>query len=165
MLRAAMAHKSSFAAVRSFALCGFFASALALFGGCSPRLGDGCHQSTDCSVNGDRACDVAQPGGYCTIVDCSPGGCGDEGYCVRFKPDEPRLARNYCMAKCGDTGDCDRDAYVCRSINQLNKGYAPDDRVAEIVDKKKNGKVCVVKQDEPAEVSAPLSEAWDAGEE
>jgi hypothetical protein len=150
MLRPPMLHKWSLAVVS------ILASAFAFSGGCAPKLGDGCKSGQDCSVNGDRTCDVAQPGGYCTIVDCSPGGCGDEGYCVRFRPDEPRLSRNYCMAQCGDTGDCNRDAYVCRGAAQLNDrngdGMVDDeeeaDRLAEIIDsKKKNKKFCVVKQD------------------
>ncbi len=165
-----MPHKSSLVIVS------ILASAFALSGGCAPRLGDGCKVSQDCSVNGDRACDVAQPGGYCTIVDCSPGGCGDEGYCVRFRPDEPRLSRNYCMARCGDTDDCGRDAYVCRGTKQLNDTNdngkvdlsEEADRFAEIVDnKKKDKKFCVVKEDEPLEdAGIPTQPATeDAGEE
>lgn len=115
---------------------------------CAPELGDGCKQSSDCSINGDRTCDRSQPGGYCTIVDCSPEACGDEGYCVRFNPDEPRLARDFCMKKCSKNRDCDRDRYVCRSTADLNP---PEDaglpRVAEILDKKVNGKFCVVDEE------------------
>ena len=111
-------------------------------------------------MNADRYCDRSQPGGYCTIVDCSPGSCGDEGYCVRFRPDEPRLSRDFCMAKCGNDGDCDRDRYVCRSANDLNKAKQSDedqpenpddpsntDRVAEVLDSKANGKFCVVDEE------------------
>src|SRR5688572_18303053 len=142
MLHASMWHKLLIAL--------FFAS-LGAAGACAPRLGDGCSASNDCSVNGDRYCDRSQPGGYCTIVDCAPGSCGDEGWCVRFNPDEQRLSRDFCMAKCSDTGDCDRDRYVCRSAAQLNGDPDPDnpdserkERVAEVLDDKKGGKFCVV---------------------
>ncbi len=115
---------------------------------CAPRLGDGCDTNVDCSVSGDRDCDTTQPGGYCTIANCTAGSCGDEGRCVRFRPDEPRLSADWCMAKCSDTGDCDRDAYVCRSAKQLNdeaqeKGERY--RIAEVLERRKSGKFCVAK--------------------
>lgn len=95
--------------------------ACALLGpACAPKIGDSCKTGTDCSVRGDRICDRAQPGGYCTIANCKPGDCGDDAVCVRFRPDEPRLSVTYCMAKCGSTKDCDRGAYVCRSAKQVN---------------------------------------------
>jgi hypothetical protein len=142
--RATMRHKLLIAA--------FFACLAA----CAPKLGDGCKRDTDCSVNRDRTCDLAQPGGYCTIADCVPGSCGDEGVCVRWQPAEPRLARAWCMASCGNTGDCDRDRYVCRSADQLNEALedpARDDgagaaRVAEVLDDDKNDKFCVVKSED-----------------
>jgi hypothetical protein len=164
MLRPGMQHKSLSVFGLSAGLSALLLASAS--GACSPSLGDGCSQSTDCSVNGDRTCDRAQPGGYCTIPDCSPGSCGDEGYCVRFKPDQPRLARDWCMAKCSDTGDCNRDRYVCRSAEQMNCEYLygntscqhelPDggishdganpDRTAEVLDKNTSGKFCVVKR-------------------
>ena len=118
-----------------FALC---ASA------CAPRLGDGCDTSTDCSATGSRICDTAQPGGYCTIANCKPGDCGDEGVCVRFRPSEPRLSVSYCMAKC-KRGDCERDAYVCRSANQVNEETTGDDLV-EVLDGSGGAKFCIVKE-------------------
>jgi hypothetical protein len=183
MLRAAMAYKSSLLAAVVFSCM------IAVAAGCAPRLGDGCKVSSDCSVNGDRACDIAEPGGYCTIVDCSPGGCGDEGYCVRFRPDQPRLSRNYCMAKCSNNRDCNRDAYACRSSRQLNDqngngqvGVEPgekvdtpieradqneqQDRIAEIIDDKENGKFCVVREEStalPIDVDTDVDAGADAG--
>src|SRR5688572_10723360 len=138
MLHASMWHKLLIAL--------FFAS-LGAAGACAPRLGDGCSASNDCSVNGDRYCDRSQPGGYCTIVDCSPGSCGDEGYCVRFNPDEQRLSRDFCMAKCSDNGDCDRDRYVCRGSADLNPDPGKGERVAEVLDSKSKGKFCVVDEE------------------
>ncbi|HEY6879072.1 MAG TPA: hypothetical protein VI299_13690 [Polyangiales bacterium] len=119
-----------------------------LIAACAPKLGDDCSNSLECSAVGDRYCDVSQPGGYCTIQNCEPGACGDEGVCVRFRPDEPRLASSWCMAKCSNRGDCDRDKYTCRSADQLNESVAPDaPRHAEVLDSKKSQKFCVVKED------------------
>lgn len=134
-----MRHKLSIAAALSFVLA------------CAPKLGDSCDRATDCSANGDRVCDRAQPGGYCTIANCEPGTCGGEGFCVRFRPDQPRLSSDWCMEKCGDNSDCDRDQYVCRSAAQLNAvdGGVVEERVnrrAEILDTQKDGKFCVVKE-------------------
>lgn len=129
-------------------------AALVIASACAPRLGDECETALECSANGTRTCDLSQPGGYCTIANCEPGTCVDEGYCVRFKPDEPRLSIDWCMAKCSDDGDCDRSGYVCRSAAALNnaqqggvevavEGRA---RVAEVLDSNKDGKFCVVRE-------------------
>jgi hypothetical protein len=116
---------------------------------CAPRLGDGCERNTDCSVNRDRTCDLSQPGGYCTIADCDPGSCGDEGRCVRFQPDEPRRSRNWCMLRCSNNGDCDRDRYVCRSAQELNAPLVAADqpRLAAVLDSNQNGKFCIADSD------------------
>ncbi len=120
------------------------ALAAALFVACAPKLGDGCTTNVDCSVNGDRFCDLSQPGGYCTIPNCEPGSCGDDGVCVRFKPDEPRLSSTWCMAKCTQNKDCNRDRYECKSSAQLNEGAPEDMSVAEALEGKASGKFCVV---------------------
>lgn len=129
----------------------------ALFGACAPEFGDGCSTSVDCSATGDRFCDRSQPGGYCTLANCEPKSCSDEGVCVRFKPAQPRLSSSWCMAKCSNTGDC-RDSYVCRSASQLAEidptmpaeGMVSesDDLQprAEVLDANKNQKFCVVKE-------------------
>ena len=152
-----MRHKLSIAAVFLFGVIG------ALFTGCAPQLGDGCHTDTECSATGDRFCDRSAPGGYCTKVNCEPKSCGGQGVCVRFKPGQPRLASSWCMAKCGSTGDCDRDDYVCRSASELDQsadaGTQFDDMIedpgaggisvltrAEVLDSNKNQKFCVVKE-------------------
>lgn len=115
---------------------------------CAPRLGDGCKTTTDCSVQGTRICDRAQPGGYCTIANCKRGDCGDEGVCVRWRPSEPRLSASYCMAKCSSTSDCDRDAYVCRNAEQI-KDENGGVELAEVLDGSGGAKFCTVKQDKP----------------
>lgn len=115
---------------------------------CAPKLGDDCSNSLECSAVGDRYCDVSSPGGYCTIQNCEPGACGDEGVCVRFKPDEPRLSSSWCMASCG--GGCDRDRYTCKSADELNEASADAGvnavRRAEVLDKNKNQRFCVAKE-------------------
>jgi hypothetical protein len=145
-----MRHKPSFVALISLVLWG---AALASTG-CAPKLGDGCKQGIDCDVRNQRICDRTQPGGYCTIPNCKPGDCGDEGVCVRFRPDEPRLSVTYCMAECSSTSDCDRDAYVCRSAESLNtnqsgntdnEGGESTARVAEVLDGKGTAKFCTAK--------------------
>lgn len=77
--------------------------------------------------------------------------------CVRFKPAQPRLSSNWCMAKCSNTGDC-RDSYVCRSAAQLDEidPTMPADGMvsesedlqprAEVLDADKGQKFCVVKE-------------------
>jgi hypothetical protein len=128
-------------------------AACLFMGACAPQLGDGCSTATECSATGDRYCDRSQPGGYCTIVNCEPKSCGDEGVCVRFKPDQPRLQSSWCMKKCGNTGDCDRDEYVCRSAEDLGdisevvamSGESGSPR-AEVLESNKNAKFCVVRE-------------------
>jgi hypothetical protein len=110
---------------------------------CAPKLGDGCKQGIDCDVRNQRICDRSQPGGYCTIANCKPGDCGDEGVCVRFRPDEPRLSTTFCMAKCGNTADCDRDAYVCRNADQVND--KSETTLVEVLDGRGGAKFCTTK--------------------
>jgi len=89
------------------------AATLALFAtGCPRRIGDGCTQNIDCSLNADRRCDLAQPGGYCTIPECDPDRCPDQAMCVEFDSNVTRLARRFCMHTCNTDGDC-RGGYVC----------------------------------------------------
>jgi hypothetical protein len=133
-----MRHKLSFTLSAVFVLFSL--------GACGPKFGDGCKNSTDCSVRNDRICDRSQPGGYCTIANCKPGDCGDDGVCVRFRPAEPRLSTSYCMAKCDSTSDCDRDAYVCRSAARLN-GDMPGEDFAEVLDGSGRSKFCVAREE------------------
>jgi len=125
-----------------FAICSSLMTSLFA---CAPQLGDSCTTGTDCSVNNDRFCDLSQPGGYCTIANCEPDSCGDEGICVRFKPDEPRLSSDWCMAKCSQNSDCGRDNYACRNMEQLNKDPPGGKRVAEVLEGRQGAKFCVVK--------------------
>ena len=92
---------------------------------CAPEIGDSCLTSADCSVNGDRICDVAQEGGYCTIRDCEPGTCPDGAHCVEFRFTEERHATTWCMAVCDGDSDCREDeGYRCVSAAALGPDIA-----------------------------------------
>lgn len=53
--------------------------------GCGKNIGDPCKTNVDCSPSGDRFCDTASPGGYCTVDGCDDQTCpGDDVVCVRF---------------------------------------------------------------------------------
>jgi len=78
-----------------------FALALAMALGaaaCGKQIGDGCQTATDCSPNGGRICDLAQPGGYCTILGCDETTCPSEATCIRFFPSQflTRPCNPYC---------------------------------------------------------------------
>ena len=86
----------------------------AMMVGCAPGIGDSCSVSADCSVNGDRICDTAQPNGYCTVRGCDPDTCPDSALCVEWRFDPPRTAETWCMQSCSNDGDCRRGAgYRC----------------------------------------------------
>jgi hypothetical protein len=97
--------------------------ALSLVAGCTPKIGDACTQSTDCSTQGNRVCDTAELGGYCTIFDCARNSCPDMASCVVFNVSVPgcayddylapeRTGRSLCMARCESNSDC-RGGYEC----------------------------------------------------
>ncbi len=52
--------------------------------GCGHNVGDSCSGNVDCSPAGDRICDTAQVGGYCTIEGCDLTTCPSEASCIRF---------------------------------------------------------------------------------
>jgi hypothetical protein len=92
--------------------------------GCTPDIGDSCKTVADCSLTGDRICDVTSPGGYCTQFNCIPGKCPDEAVCVGFFTklsnacSEPltdqRFERSFCMKKCSSGSDCrESEGYAC----------------------------------------------------
>lgn len=62
--------------------------------GCQRRIGSPCRTSVDCSIRGERICDLShlvdgdgnqdpQGRGECTIDGCSPGSCPKEGICIQ----------------------------------------------------------------------------------
>ncbi len=115
--------------------------------GCAPRIGDACAASTNCSVNGDRLCDVTMPRGYCTVFDCTADACPDDAVCVRFQPVPARLARNVCMRRCGSDGECRvNEGYTCVGEADLG-GRVPSADLFEIVDvNRRDGRFCMSPQ-------------------
>ena len=118
--------------------------------GCKQHIGDSCGSSTDCSVTGERQCDLAQPGGYCTVFSCDPDTC-PEGACVEWRFIPSRTAETWCMKTCDDTGNC-RLEYSCVFPNQItmsggfDANLSEDERVARIIDLEGNqaeAKICV----------------------
>ncbi len=106
-----------------FVLAAVSLAALSLLAGCAPKIGDACTQSTDCSTQGNRVCDTAEIGGYCTIFDCARNSCPDMASCVVFNVSVPgcayndyqapeRTGRSLCMARCESDSDC-RGGYEC----------------------------------------------------
>jgi hypothetical protein len=53
---------------------------------CGHQIGDDCKTSADCDPNGTRACDLSQPGGYCTIAGCDETSCPSGSTCIRYFP-------------------------------------------------------------------------------
>lgn len=106
--------------------------------GCRMNIGDGCGTSTDCSVTGERQCDLAQPGGYCTVFSCDPDTC-PQGACVEWRFVPSRTAETWCMKTCDNDGWC-RNEYWCVLPSEINQqgeyeaDIAPEDRVARIID-------------------------------
>ena len=115
------------------------ASLCALFLACQAEVGDSCNDNVDCSPDGDRICDLSQPGGYCTIPDCEPDSCPGEAVCVRFW--DGAHTRAWCMRECNSDGDC-RSKYYCAA------GFS---EVAEIIDEKlrKDKGFCIESPQEP----------------
>ena len=113
--------------------------------GCTPKIGDSCTTSTNCSAAGDRLCDITEPGGYCTIFNCEPDGCPDDSVCINFgtrlspvndcSPSNSNspYQRSFCMARCSSPGDC-RGGYDCVDLS----GKPPTDKNGDPL-KDKNG--------------------------
>ncbi|MEB2313433.1 MAG: hypothetical protein OZ921_21305 [Sorangiineae bacterium] len=141
--------------------------------GCSPKIGDACSTSTDCSAMGDRLCDTTQPGGYCTIFNCEPGTCPGDAVCVAFRTESSpaagcrdpqgssRFARTFCMANCVSDDDC-RSGYVCEELNRAGNPWG-----AAVVERGDfNGAVCVVPASGaavPEDAPAGVCEGYDGG--
>jgi hypothetical protein len=103
---------------------GFALAVLALTSACGHSIGDSCTTNVDCSPLGDRFCDVAPPGGYCTIEDCGPTSCPSEAACIRFFT--PILNETCTLPKSSDSdplpvrADCTHADEVCVCDNSMN---------------------------------------------
>ena len=73
--------------------------------GCGHDIGDNCLSSADCDPNGTRACDLSQPGGYCTIVGCDEKTCPSDSACIRYFPEKFLDMSMPCNPACEDF-DC-----------------------------------------------------------
>ncbi len=145
-----------------------FVAALALATACTPKIGDECTVSTNCSAAGDRLCDITQPGGYCTIFNCEPGTCPEDSVCINFgtslstvdrcTPSQGNspYQRSFCMASCGSDGDC-RGGYKCLDLSgALDKDGKPTNQVgAVLAENSGSGKVCSVPWDQDGAVVIP----------
>ncbi len=117
---------------------------------CTPKIGDKCVLSTDCSQQGDRQCDTSLPNGYCTVYNCGPNGCPDFAACYLFHPEvqgcdyndrQPsRTSKSFCMAGCTTNSDC-REGYECKDARQ-----APWNAI--LLDDNQNQPVCVPTNDD-----------------
>jgi hypothetical protein len=117
--------------------------------GCTPVIGDSCTLSTDCASDGTRICDTAEPGGYCTVLNCTGNSlgavCPDYAVCINFEPNVPgcpasvrttaRTAFGECRNTCSKDSDCRTD-YFCRAPNS-----APWS--AQILDPDPTAKICL----------------------
>ena len=111
--------------------------------GCKPKIGEDCATSVDCSISGDRLCDVTQPSGYCTVFNCEPNQCPDEAACVAFSEGtcssaaiSTRFRRTFCMRTCEDDSDCRGGSYGCIDLSR--------DQSRRIVDTNPNQRICAV---------------------
>ncbi len=132
----------------ALALVPILAGASALTG-CTPQIGDSCNLSTDCASDGSRVCDTAEPGGYCTILNCTGTNlgstCPEYSICVLFNANVPgcpfsarspsRIGQSECRYGCNVDSDC-RAGYLCSSP-------AAEPWAAIVLDTNQEAKVCL----------------------
>lgn len=87
---------------------------------CASEIGDECERSTQCPAG--AICDTSTPKGYCTISQCTPGGCPQESICVEYGQ-----RTSYCMKWCENDGQCRSEHQCVREDNQkVGYCYAKD---------------------------------------
>lgn len=114
--------------------------------GCAPSIGDSCRTELDCSINGDRQCDLARPGGACTVFSCEADTCPDDAVCVRWRPEPSRLSFTACMRRCNGDGDCRTDeGYRCLAAEEIGQTPEDPEPIAHVidVDRGDEGRFCV----------------------
>jgi hypothetical protein len=119
---------------------------------CSHAIGDDCKTSADCDPSGTRACDLSQPGGYCTIAGCNETSCPSGSTCIRYFPQmylskacDPTCEDLACDAGVAeDGGVADGDA----AVNPAADG-AVDDGGLVIEDDCEPDEVCVEVSNQP----------------
>jgi len=119
--------------VRSLPYLPMAVLALAL-AGCAPKIGDKCKNSGDCSLDGTRICDTAQPGGYCTIQGCDPDSCPGGSVCVEWRYDPPRTAQTYCMRTCRSDSACRSDYSCVTTENPALRSLIDGTCLARVID-------------------------------
>lgn len=134
--------------------------------GCAQNIGDSCSGSSDCSQTGERQCDLAQPGGYCTVFSCDPDTC-PQGACVEWRFIPSRTAETWCMQTCGGDGNC-RSDYWCVLPSKINmegvweEEVPTEGRIARIIDLSENlttSKICTALSQPPPSESVRNSES------
>ena len=124
---------------------------LALAPGCTPAIGDSCNTAFDCSVSGDRQCDLARPNGACTIFGCEPDNCPENSVCVRWRPDPSRLSFTACMRRCNQDSNCRVDSgYLCMAAEEIGTTAEGGEPIAEVIDLERTdeGMFCVATEPE-----------------
>lgn len=144
--------------------------------GCQRRIGDRCNTNQECSGETQRLCDISQPDGYCTVLNCSPTSCpSGESVCVTFGSAVSPLpgcqngskvspyARSLCMKFCATDSDC-RAGYKCTDVS------GADPWSADIVSQTSHTKICIspppwdeLPADRSTEVCAGESTSGGAG--
>jgi len=130
--------------MRNYLLLVSLVFATSLASACAPAVGDSCNTAFDCSVNGDRQCDLARPNGACTVFSCEADTCPDDGVCVRWRPDPSRLTFTACMRRCENDSNCRQDeGYRCMGAEEITITPEGGAVVAEVVDEERSGRFCV----------------------
>ena len=83
---------------------------------CGHQIGDGCKTSADCDPNGAWACDLSQPGGYCTIAGCTEALCPSGATCIRYFPQRALFPAAYQTKACDPSYIPSADASAAEDI-------------------------------------------------